>query len=76
MTSEPPRNVVEASGQVATSVVTGLVGTPALLAIVTLNIVAICFAAWFLSRLADATTSRTEKLMQLISDCMKERHQS
>jgi hypothetical protein len=76
MTTEPPRGVVEATGQVATSVVTGLVGTPALLAIVTLNIVALCFAAWFLSRLADATASRTAQMMQLISDCMKERHSS
>jgi hypothetical protein len=71
-----PHTVTEATGQVATSVVTGLVGTPALLAIVVLNVVAICFAAWFLAKLADATTARTAQLMQMISDCMKERHQS
>jgi hypothetical protein len=75
MSTEPPRNITEVTGQVASGVVTGLVGTPALLAIVTLNIVAICFAAWFLAKLADATAARTERLMQMIADCMKERHQ-
>jgi hypothetical protein len=74
MTSEPPRTVVEAGGKVASDVVTGLVGTPALLAIVALNVMAICFAAWFLSRLADATASRTTQMMQMIQDCMRERH--
>jgi hypothetical protein len=74
MTSEPPRTVVEAGGKVASDVVTGLVGTPALLAIVALNVVAICFAGWFLARLADATAARTNQMMQLIQDCMKERH--
>jgi hypothetical protein len=73
---EPPRTVTEVGGQVAASVVTGLVGTPALLAIVALNVVAICFAGWFLAKLADATTTRTNAMMQMISDCMKERHQS
>lgn len=74
MTAEPPRNVVEAGGKVASDVVTGLVGTPALLAIVALNVVAICFAGWFLAKLADATASRTTQMMQMIQDCMKERH--
>jgi hypothetical protein len=79
MTSDPstgsgPRGIVETTGQVAQGVVTGLVGTPALLAIVALNVVAICFAGWFLARLADATTARTTQMMQLITDCMKERH--
>lgn len=76
MSSEPPRNVVEATGQVATSIVTGLVATPALLTIVVLNVVAIGVACWFLAKLADATASRTNVMMQLISDCMKERRQS
>lgn len=76
MTSEPPRGIVETTGQVAQGVVTGLVGTPALLAIVALNVVAICFAGWFLARLADATATRTNAMMQMISDCMKERHSS
>jgi hypothetical protein len=76
MTVEPPRGVIETTGQVASSVVTGLVGTPALLAIVTLNVIAICFAAWFLAKLADATTIRTAQMMQIIQDCMRERHQS
>lgn len=75
MTHEPPRGIVETTGQVAQGVVTGLVGTPALLAIVALNVVAICFAGWFLARLADATSARTERMMQMISDCM-ERHQT
>jgi hypothetical protein len=74
MSAEPPRTVVEAGGKVASDVVTGLVGTPALLAIVALNVVAICFAGWFLAKLADATASRTTQMMQLIQDCMKERH--
>lgn len=74
MTAEPPRTVVEAGSKVASDVVTGLVGTPALLAIVALNMIAICFAGWFLARLADATAARTERMMQMISDCMKERH--
>jgi hypothetical protein len=74
MTAEPPRTVVEAGSKVASDVVTGLVGTPALLAIVALNVVAICFAGWFLARLADATASRTNQMMQMIQDCMKERH--
>jgi hypothetical protein len=74
MATEPPRNVVETTGQVATSVVSGLVGTPALLVIVTLNVVAICFAGWFLAKLADATAVRTERMMQMIADCLKERH--
>jgi hypothetical protein len=72
--SDPPRGIVETTGQVAQGVVTGLVGTPALLAIVALNVVAICFAGWFLARLADATAARTNQMMQLITDCMKERH--
>jgi hypothetical protein len=76
MSNEPPRTIAEATGQVAQGVVTGLVGTPALLAIVTLNIVAICFAGWFLARLADVASMRTEALMKMISDCMMERHQS
>jgi hypothetical protein len=75
-TGSGPRSAIEATGQVATGVVTGLVGTPALLAIVVLNVVAICFAAWFLAKLADATTARTAQLMQMIQDCMKERHQT
>jgi len=74
MATEPPRGIVETTGQVAQGVVTGLVGTPALLAIVALNVVAICFAAWFLSKLADATTARTNVMMQMIQDCMRERH--
>jgi hypothetical protein len=73
-TGSGPRGVVETTGQVASNVVTGLVGTPALLTIVVLNVVAICFAAWFLAKLADATTARSAQLMQMISDCMKERH--
>jgi hypothetical protein len=74
VSAEPPRGIVETTGQVAQGVVTGLVGTPALLAIVALNVVAICFAGWFLARLADATASRTNQMMQLIQDCMRERH--
>jgi hypothetical protein len=76
LTTEPPRNVVEATGQVASSVVTGLVGTPALLAIVVLNVVAMGVACWFLAKLADATAARTDRMMQMIADCMKERHSS
>jgi hypothetical protein len=76
MSAEPPRGIVETTGQVAQGVVTGLVGTPSLLAIVALNVVAICFAGWFLARLADATTARTAQMMQMIHDCMTERHQS
>lgn len=72
--ADPPRGIVETTGQVAQGVVTGLVGTPALLAIVALNMIAICFAGWFLARLADATTARTNQMMQLIQDCMRERH--
>jgi hypothetical protein len=74
MSAESPRGITETTGKVASDVVTGLVGTPALLAIVALNVVAICFAGWFLARLADATASRTTQMMQLIQDCMRERH--
>jgi hypothetical protein len=76
VTSEQPRNVVDASAQVASSVVSGLVGTPALLTVVVLNVVAMGIACWFLAKLADATAVRTERMMQLIADCMKERHSS
>jgi type IV secretory pathway TrbD component len=69
-----PRNVVEASGKVASDVVSGLVGTPALLSIVVLNVVAMGVACWFLAKLADATQARTERMMQMIADCMRERH--
>jgi hypothetical protein len=68
------RNVVEASGQVASDVVAGLRQQPTLLAVVVLNVIAIGFACWFLGKLADATTARTAQMMQLIQDCMKERH--
>jgi hypothetical protein len=74
--TEPPHTVAETTGKVASDVVSGLVGTPALLAVVVLNVVAMGIAAWFLVKLADATTARTAQLMQMISDCMKERHQS
>jgi len=75
MTTEPPtRNITEVTGRVATDVVSGLVGTPALLAVVVLNVVAMGIACWFLAKLADATASRTNQMMQLIQDCMRERH--
>jgi hypothetical protein len=74
MSAEPPRTVVEAGGKVASDVVTGLIGTPALLTIVVLNIVAMGIACWFLAKLADATQARTALMMQMIADCMKERH--
>lgn len=72
--SEPPRGVAETTGKVASDVVSGLIGTPALLSIVVLNVVAMAVACWFLAKLADATASRTTQMMQLISDCLKERH--
>jgi hypothetical protein len=76
MTAEPPRGVAETTGKVASEVVSGLVGTPALLAVVVLNVVAMAVACWFLAKLADATASRTAQMMQMISDCMRERHSS
>jgi hypothetical protein len=74
MSAEPPRGITETTGKVASDVVSGLVGTPALLAVVVLNVVAMGIACWFLAKLADATQSRTALMMQLIADCMKERH--
>jgi hypothetical protein len=74
--TEPPQSTVQAAEKVATGVVTGLVGTPALLAVVVLNVIAICVAAWFLAKLADVASTRTEALLKMIHDCMVERHQS
>jgi hypothetical protein len=74
MTDGPPHGVAETTGKVASDVVSGLVGTPALLAVVVLNVIAMGIACWFLAKLADATASRTTQMMQLISDCLKERH--
>jgi hypothetical protein len=80
MTSEPPRplpqSTVQATGQVASDVVLGLRQQPALLAIVVLNIIAICFAGWFLAKLADVASTRTEAMMKMIQDCMTARHSS
>jgi sorbitol-specific phosphotransferase system component IIC len=74
MNAEPSRGIVETTGQVAQGVVTGLVGTPALLVIVVLNVIAIVGAGWFLSKVADNVAARTDRMMELIADCMKERH--
>jgi hypothetical protein len=71
-----PQSTVQATGQVASDVVIGLKQQPALLAIVVLNIVAICFAGWFLAKLADTGSKRTDAMMKMIQDCMAERHSS
>lgn len=70
----PPQSTVQAAGQAATDVINGLKQQPTLLAVVVLNVIALGFACWFLGKLADATTARTAQMMQMIQDCIRERH--
>jgi hypothetical protein len=59
-----PQSSVQAAGQVAEQVVSGLQQQPLMLAIVVLNIIGIASALWFLHELMNVTSVRTEKLIQ------------
>lgn len=60
----PPQNTVQAVGEVAQSVVTGLQAQPLLLALLVLNAIGVGAACWFLSRLVDQSAARMQTLLK------------
>lgn len=74
MSTEPPRHppqsVVQASGQVAESIIGGFKGQPALLAIIVLNVLMMGGIFWFLHGVNDAVRQNRDQLMQMISRCL------
>lgn len=74
MTIEPPRpqptSTVQVAGQAATDVIGGLKQSPALLAMVVLNVLAIGLAVWFLRGLQESQAKRVDHLLSLVEKCM------
>lgn len=72
MTQEPPRPLpqssVQAAGQAATDVIGGLKQQPALLAVVTLNIVGIIAGVWFMSSLIETSRKNMERILTACFD--------
>lgn len=67
MSSEPPRDyapsAVQAAGQAAESIVSGLKHQPALLAVVVLNALAIAAGIWFMSNVIESSQKNLQALM-------------
>jgi hypothetical protein len=66
----PPQSAIQATGQVAGDVVSGLKQQPMLLAIVALNLVAIVAAVWFLRDLNASSREFRNSLIQIVSKCI------
>jgi hypothetical protein len=55
-----PQSTVQAAGQAATDIIGGLKASPALLAIILLNMIGVAAAIWFLNKLIDRARSNIE----------------
>src|SRR5262245_3647128 len=76
MSQEPPKplpqNVVQATGQVAETVVHGLSGQPLLLGIIVLNIIGISVAGYIGLKFLDIAREGSAANRQLLTDIMHE----
>jgi len=69
MPEDRPQSAVQATGQVASEVVSGLKQQPAMLAIVVLNVVVIVAAVWFLRELATSAKENMQRLLTIVERC-------
>jgi hypothetical protein len=65
-----PSNIVQASGQLAAEVVSGLKGQPLMLAIIILNLIGIGAAVWFVNNLEERQHARSVELLKMIRECV------
>jgi hypothetical protein len=62
-----PQSTVQVAGKVATDVVSGLKTQPLLLGVITLNVMGIAAAIWFLHELV---VMNSERMMFLLKNCL------
>lgn len=71
MSDQQPHTAIEATGRVATDVVSGLKNQPMMLALVVLNVIGIAAAVWFLRELAADSRATKGELLQLVNYCIR-----
>jgi hypothetical protein len=60
----PAASTIQIAGHAASDVINGLKGSPALLAIVVLNLLAIGAGAWFMVKVVDASQKNMTAILQ------------
>lgn len=71
MSDHPPQSTVQAVGQAAESVISGLKQQPMLLGVILLNCAFLGTLAWFLSALVHRSGMTMDALHALIKSCLE-----
>lgn len=71
--SEPqrPTTLTGIGADAAAALVKGMVGTPAIMAIVLLNTVMVCGWVWLFVQVSHARTQEMQEILTMLADCVK-----